>query len=686
MDAIDRLVQQALREGDAEAWLSRQPNTVETCCALAVAAHRAGRPGDARQHLLDASELDPSRPEPYALLGDWMVARRQPERAERYYQQACRAAPTESEWRQRLLDYYHEADRPYSAKRCAEQLLAAEPDQPPVAGVLTELEALYPEPGVTVMIRAHNVAGTLGEVVAAVQAQSYPVARILVVDDGCTDATAEIAAELPVTLITLPVTQGWSACRRAAAEAAETDLLAFLAGDVIPAVDWLERLVLFLLGAPLAGVEPGPTRPFLVAVNGDVLDRHALSLPDLWRARHLMPGLGPGYADWINALYTAAGIIWREAALLVTPPGQCLAEDFPFWDELDRRRYRLAYTARARAWRERRDSLATVLAAACGFRSAYLPPRAGTAADDSWIGAAVAAFGVDRGVDQLCALPELAYLTFLSLPWRLLTELRRQATGASGEARSRLQQTHAATWLSLMSLLVQAGGGDLVERVVTDLARCLPDQAELAELCGPHGVAAQLACDRGEPGPDPLLALPDTDVALVNEVLEGVAQVWLNLDRHDWNIILASAERYQAELDHPLPPDAPRVALLRPTRDDTEPAPRWELDLAAYRAAGLLVTVCDGRAPLARNEELLARLTGFGPDLVVVVGEPEPVLDLCLQIREALAGGCLVALDPDGELLGDAQVDAIVPDLSPETLLTCLLAARELDQALGDDD
>jgi glycosyltransferase involved in cell wall biosynthesis len=45
----------------------------------------------------------------------------------------------------------------------------------------------------SVVIPAFNAAGTLAETIASLRAQSMPPARIVVVDDGSTDATAQIA-------------------------------------------------------------------------------------------------------------------------------------------------------------------------------------------------------------------------------------------------------------------------------------------------------------------------------------------------------------------------------------------------------------------------------------------------------------------------------------------------------------
>jgi glycosyltransferase involved in cell wall biosynthesis len=49
-------------------------------------------------------------------------------------------------------------------------------------------------PAVSVVIPAYNAERTIGRVLEALGAQDAPVDEVIVVDDGSTDATAEIAA------------------------------------------------------------------------------------------------------------------------------------------------------------------------------------------------------------------------------------------------------------------------------------------------------------------------------------------------------------------------------------------------------------------------------------------------------------------------------------------------------------
>jgi glycosyltransferase involved in cell wall biosynthesis len=89
-------------------------------------------------------------------------------------------------------------------------------------------------PRFSVVIPAFNAAATLARAIESVRAQSWPAHEIIVVDDGSTDATAEIAAGFgdAVRLIRQQ-NSGVSVARNAGAAAASGDWLAFLDAD-----DW----------------------------------------------------------------------------------------------------------------------------------------------------------------------------------------------------------------------------------------------------------------------------------------------------------------------------------------------------------------------------------------------------------------------------------------------------------------
>jgi glycosyltransferase involved in cell wall biosynthesis len=100
---------------------------------------------------------------------------------------------------------------------------------------------------VAVIIPAHNAGLFLGEALDSVLAQTRPPEQIIVVDDGSTDDTAEVArawgAGSRVPIIVLQQRNcGISAARNAGIRVAQTDLVALLDADDLLLPDHLERL------------------------------------------------------------------------------------------------------------------------------------------------------------------------------------------------------------------------------------------------------------------------------------------------------------------------------------------------------------------------------------------------------------------------------------------------------------
>lgn len=89
-------------------------------------------------------------------------------------------------------------------------------------------------PRFSVIIPAFNAAATLTRAIESVRAQSWPAHEIIVVDDGSTDSTAEVARQFGDTVRLIQQSNsGVSVARNTGAAAAMGDWLAFLDAD-----DW----------------------------------------------------------------------------------------------------------------------------------------------------------------------------------------------------------------------------------------------------------------------------------------------------------------------------------------------------------------------------------------------------------------------------------------------------------------
>jgi glycosyltransferase involved in cell wall biosynthesis len=111
---------------------------------------------------------------------------------------------------------------------------------------------MTPNPLVSVVIPAYNAERFLAETLRSVLAQDYDPVEIVVVDDGSTDATAQIARAHGVRCLRQR-NGGQAAARNAGVAAAHGELVAFLDADDICEPSRLRRQVAQLLARPELG-------------------------------------------------------------------------------------------------------------------------------------------------------------------------------------------------------------------------------------------------------------------------------------------------------------------------------------------------------------------------------------------------------------------------------------------------
>ncbi|MFW6162477.1 MAG: sugar transferase [Planctomycetota bacterium] len=96
---------------------------------------------------------------------------------------------------------------------------------------------------ISVVVPAYDAAGTLGRCLRALSRQTVDRDRyeVIVVDDGSTDATADVARAHGVRVVRQE-NAGPAAARNRGAREARGELLLFTDADCAPARDWIERL------------------------------------------------------------------------------------------------------------------------------------------------------------------------------------------------------------------------------------------------------------------------------------------------------------------------------------------------------------------------------------------------------------------------------------------------------------
>jgi len=97
-------------------------------------------------------------------------------------------------------------------------------------------------PTISVIIPAHNAAGTIDACLGALAASSIRPHECLVIDDGSTDETAAIARRHGVRLIRTECNRGAASTRNLGAASATGDILVFIDADVCVHRETLERI------------------------------------------------------------------------------------------------------------------------------------------------------------------------------------------------------------------------------------------------------------------------------------------------------------------------------------------------------------------------------------------------------------------------------------------------------------
>ena len=201
-------------------------------------------------------------------------------------------------------------------------------------------------PSISVVVNAHNAEDTLEECLSHCDQLDYPRLEVIVVDDGSTDATPQIArAHAGVRLVTV-ADRGLSACRNLGCQHARGELVAYLDADAYPSPDWPWYLAFGALGDRVGGAggpnvpppdEPTPARVVALSPGGPV---PRLLTPD--RAAHL-PGCNMAFRR--EVLEQLGGF---------DPTFDAAADDVELEWRLMNSGYELGYHPAALVWHHRR--------------------------------------------------------------------------------------------------------------------------------------------------------------------------------------------------------------------------------------------------------------------------------------------------------------------------------------------
>ena len=238
-------------------------------------------------------------------------------------------------------------------------------------------------PKISVVVCTYNGASTIRDTLEALRDLDYPAFEVIVVNDGSTDETGQIASTYPYRVID-EENQGLSRARNTGIAAATGEIVAFIDDDAYPDPHWLRFLALSFMEGNYAAVG-GPN---LAPSN------------DGWRADAIAnaPG-GPNavlISDRIAEHIPGCNMAFRKSALEAVggfdPRFRTAGDDVDICWRLQDRGEVIGYSAAAVVWHHRRRYLRTYWKQQVGYGKAEAllekkwPSRYDSLGRLSWLG------------------------------------------------------------------------------------------------------------------------------------------------------------------------------------------------------------------------------------------------------------------------------------------------------------
>jgi len=216
-------------------------------------------------------------------------------------------------------------------------------------------------PRISVLICTYNGATTLAETCAAVSRLDYPDVEVIVVDDGSTDRSAEIARAHGFAVVSTE-NRGLSSARNTALSAATGEIVAYTDDDAMPDPHWLTYLADTFARTDFAAVG-GPNLP--VPGDGPVADAVAVAPGN--PVHVLLSDREAEHIPGCNSAFRAAAL--REIGGF-DPSFRTAGDDVDVCWRLQDEGWQIGYCAAAVVWHHRRASVRAYLRQQRGYGEA----------------------------------------------------------------------------------------------------------------------------------------------------------------------------------------------------------------------------------------------------------------------------------------------------------------------------
>ena len=240
-----------------------------------------------------------------------------------------------------------------------------------------------PWPRISVVVCCYNAESTLRDCLESLRQLEYSNFEVIVVDDGSTDASADIARECGFRLICTK-NRGLSAARNSGLQAAPGEIVAYTDSDCCPDPHWLTYLAAAFLDSKHAGVG-GPN----IAPPGDGLIAECVANA---------PG-GPVHvllSDEVAEHIPGCNMAFRKSCLEAIggfdPQFRAAGDDVDVCWRLQQQGWTLGFSPAAMVWHHRRSSVRAYWRQQAGYGKAEAllerkwPEKYNAAGHVTWLG------------------------------------------------------------------------------------------------------------------------------------------------------------------------------------------------------------------------------------------------------------------------------------------------------------
>lgn len=284
--------------------------------------------------------------------------------AVKYYQKALSIDSNDIESYLNLCSIYIEMGLFHSANMALEKLYSLLERDATILNTLKTMKSNIPKhsiKSVTFYLPCYNQEKFISQCLESVLSQSYPIIEVLLIDDGSTDKSVEIAERYPVKIIRHKVNKGLAYARNTAIRYAKGDFIASIDTDVILDEFWLERLMRHF------------DDPTVVVTGGRLIEANTATVADRWRQVRMAQGKNKEQTER-DVLIFGSNSVFRKG-IFVEIGGYDIRlksnlEDFDICKRIINKGYSTLYDPTAICRHLRNDNIIKVVDTCYNWRSA----------------------------------------------------------------------------------------------------------------------------------------------------------------------------------------------------------------------------------------------------------------------------------------------------------------------------